>query len=104
MAQQKSYEIRISVLDGCLNYDHPKCHARRNEEIVWTCKDGPFAIQFFGISPVESPDAQSVGLSPVKNKVRYNAAGGTYSYACAVCADNQVYLDASCPVIIIDYP
>jgi hypothetical protein len=101
----KDHYIEISVSStGTINYDFPKCHARREDSITWTCKQGPFAIQFLGVSPVETADARSQGRNPVSRKVRTNVDGGTYPYGCAVCVDDQVYLDASCPVIIIDYP
>ena len=106
MARSVRQEITISVNKqrGFLSYDPPNCHARKSDEIVWKCSDGPFAIQFFGISPIQTAEARSLGPKQVRIKVRSNAHAGTYSYACSVYAGEKVYLDASCPVIIIDYP
>jgi hypothetical protein len=101
----KSHEIKIMVdaSNGNIIYDPPKCRAHRGESIVWECEQ-PFAIQFFGVSPVETVDAQSDIHNQARRSVRMETLPASYPYACAVYADNRVYLDASCPVIIIDYP
>jgi hypothetical protein len=61
-----------------------------------------FAIQFIGISPLtkayfRSGDSESI-------QVRSSAEPGSYSYAIAVTDDKfNIYLDATCPGIIIDW-
>lgn len=105
MASGKEKPVRISVSNGTIHYDHPKRDAHRGDVIAWSCDDGPFAIQFLGISPVETAEARSEGRGQVvKRPVRADAEAGTYLYACAVCVGDQVYIDANCPAIIIDYP
>lgn len=105
MEESKTRAVRIEVLDGVFKYTPLKCHARRGENIVWICDDGPFAVQFFAISPLETAYAQSGDTNgQVGSRVLPEALTGTYEYACAVFVNGRVCLDASCPSIIIDWP
>lgn len=103
MEDTKIRTVRIEVRNETINYYPHKCHARRGDIIAWKCADGPFAIQFFGVSPIDTVEAQSEN-NEVNKPVRQEIQVASYPYALAVYANNKVYLDASCPAIIIDYP
>jgi hypothetical protein len=99
----ESIEITVTA-QGNITFNPTTWHEIRGNTICWTCGQGPFAIQFLGISPLNKADDRSHRDEPQKLclKVRADAQSGVYPYACAVCADGQVYMDASCPAIIID--
>lgn len=104
MDKQNTDGISISVSDGLIVFTPSKYRAQPGESVSWTCAEGPFAVQFFGISPLETCDAQSERGNQAHGSVRRDAVAGIYPYACAVFADGRVYLDANCPAIIIDQP
>ncbi len=98
--------VEILVVNGQMTYHPALIHALREDTITWTCHNGPFAIQFPGMSPLQGADFQSDNPSnpSLEVAVRANAQSATYSYACAVFdnATQKVYMDAACPAIIID--
>ncbi len=102
-------EVRITVdpLSGDITYRPAVLHGRRVDVVRWTCESGSFAIQFAGLTPFESADDRSGGDKVarewvIEKQVRDNASPGVYRYVFAVCADGRVFVDAGCPVIIID--
>ena len=102
-------EVRITVdpLSGDITYRPAVLHGRRVDVVRWTCESGPFAIQFAGLTPFESADDRSGGDKGarewvIEKPVRGDASPGGYRYVCAVCADGRAFVDAGCPVIIID--
>ena len=97
----KSVLIEIDAASDNLKYTPAQLRAWRNDDIDWQC-GYPFAIQFTGASPCVAAGYQSGGPQAARGKVRADAQPGTYPYACAVYANDKVYLDAACPVIIID--
>jgi hypothetical protein len=90
--------IHIALEGNELVYHPPLLHAGKGSSIEWIC-DAPFVIQFKGISPLERSEFRS---GDTRIPVRPDAAPGPYEYAVAVYAEGRVYLDASCPAIIID--
>ena len=93
--------IEIERNSGNMIYSPALLRVRREDEIVWEC-DSPFAIQFTGASPCVGADYRSGANQEDKRRVRTDAQPGAYPYACAVYAYSQVYMDAACPVIIIE--
>ena len=98
-------QVHIGVEAGEIKYSAGLLHANPGDTIRWSSKQGPFAIEFAGISPVsfggrrsQSGDRghQLVGV------VRKLAQPGVYRYACALSVNDEIYLDAGCPEIIID--
>ncbi len=104
MSSPKPPIVDISIKDGAVVCDPPRCRARRNDVIVWRCEAGHFAIEFFDGTPLDTVDAHSDARHQAHRTVRADAAPDIYRYACAVCVDGRVYLDACCPSIIIDHP
>lgn len=102
----ENHTIEIFAKNNRIDYSEEQCHVKRGDEITWTCADGPFAVQFLKDSPVTTLAARSQGKAPVKKAVGPAVRADTYSYACSVFVEkeNQVYLDARCPAIIVDYP
>jgi hypothetical protein len=100
-------EINVDRATGVITYNDPARRARRREEIRWKCQAGPFALQFTGETPVEFQGNRSTRRNgaeahELKGTIKENAAPGVYQYGCSVYAGEEVYLDARCPVIIID--
>ncbi len=100
-------EIEVDCETGVINYSNPAARAHKRDVIQWKCEDGPFAIEFTGATPIAFQGARSkgrkrAGAHVVRAVVKSDAAAGIYQYACSVCAGEKVYLDARCPVIIID--
>jgi len=107
MENQMAKEVHIVVdpSSGDISYKPAVLHGRRRDAIRWTCESGPFAIQFAGQTPLASADGRSDpgrGEWVVEKEVREDASPGGYRYVCAVYADGRVFIDAGCPVIIID--
>lgn len=100
----KFIEIDVNQAAGVITYTDPATHANKQDVIEWKCQDGPFALQFKGATPVEFQGSHSTsngaGAHVLRGKVEGNK--GVYPYACAVYAHGEMYLDARCPVIIID--
>jgi len=95
----KAIKIGIDV-NGELAYQPPHLHAKHGDAVTWTCDDSLiFAIQFLVTSPLTVAEFRR---GDPASPVRTEAAPGSYSYAVAVSDGKRVYLDASCPVIIID--
>lgn len=100
-------EVEIDRDTHVITYRKQAAQAHRRDVIEWKCKAGPFAIQFTGATPTgfqskrstRSSEADTYTLTGV---VRKNAEPKVYPYGCAVYAGGKVYLDARCPVIIID--
>ncbi|NLV29777.1 MAG: hypothetical protein GXY47_01370 [Acidobacteria bacterium] len=104
MGKRNTEGISISVSGGLIVFTPSKYRAHPGGSVSWNCAEGPFAVQFFGVSPLETCDAQSEAGNQASRAVRRDAVAGTYPYACAVFAEGRVYLDANCPAIIIDQP
>jgi hypothetical protein len=105
--ESRCIEIKVDRKTGLITYTDPARRAHRREEIQWKCHDGPFALQFTGETPVEFQGSRSTRRKgaeahELKGTIKENAAPGVYQYGCSVYADGEVYLDARCPVIIID--
>jgi len=78
-------------------------HVQPNWEIVFRSKNGePFAVQSKGVSPLEQADIPGIHGSP-RVRVRGDAEPGVYSFACALYANNRIYMDAACPAVIVDW-
>ena len=78
-------------------------HVHRNTQVTFSSASRePFAVQSKGKSPLMKADFRSAG-GPVTIQVRENATPGVYSFACAVVAHGQVYLDAPSPAMISDW-
>ncbi len=94
--------VTIGIAGGELTYDYPNRRLTMADSISWICPNRFFAIQFFGISPLDVGEIQAFNQTQ-QVSVRAGAAPGSYTYACAVYDDGtkQVYLDAACPAIII---
>lgn len=99
MAERK---IDVTVRGDHIRYSDDALHATKNDTITWECSEGSLAIQFLGVSPLHAANLRSAGKNPLPAPVRMDAQPGNYSYACAVCFNDHVYLDAACPAIIID--
>ena len=96
--------ISISSASGEIAYSSEEQHVYKGYSVTWKC-ESPFAVEFIEEDPLEQTDRRSApkGTShEVGAKVRGDARPGKYKYACAVFSEEQVYLDAACPVIIID--
>ncbi len=91
--------VDIAIVNGELQYRPAVFHVVRGDLITWTCGSGAFVIQFTGISPLERSEFRP---NDPPLPVRMEAAPGAYPYAVAVCAEGKVYLDAACPIIIVD--
>jgi hypothetical protein len=88
--------------NGKLEYDKDPFHAKRGQQIAWACVY-PCAIQFRGETPLdEGGSPHPVNNKLMKGTVKKDAKLVAYDYACAVYANDRVYLDAACPAIIID--
>jgi len=104
--RKKAVNIGVDPATGAITYIKPVTHAKKRETIEWASND-PFAIQFTGVTPVQFQRRRSRYVrASRKHKltgvVKGTAEEGAYPYACAVFAEGIVYLDARCPVIIID--
>jgi hypothetical protein len=109
MENQMLREVRVTVdpRSGDITYHPAVLHGRQVDAIRWTCESGPFAIQFAERTPFASADDRSDPERGergwvIEKKVRGDASPGGYRYVCAVCAEGRVFVDAGCPVIIID--
>ena len=91
--------VDIAIVNGELQYHPAVLHVVHGDSIAWSCGSGAFVIQFTGISPLEGAEFRPHD-PPLP--VRMEAASGTYPYAVAVYADGIVYVDAACPIIIVD--
>jgi len=111
--EQTEKKVILGIKNGNLTCDPAVLHAGRNEAITFESQNGePFSIQAKGISPLDKADLRSRNASvtrkanivsaKVKVNVRERAEPGVYSFACAVYSDEQIYMDASCPSIIIE--
>jgi len=101
----KSIEIKVNATAGVITYSEPKAHVKKHDKIQWESQAGPFAIQFTGATPIEYQGNHSTVSNGTGGHVLTGQVGGDkgdYLYACSVYADGKVYLDARCPVIIID--
>ena len=96
-------DINIDIgNNGKIVYDHQEFTGERGKKVTWACKY-PYAIQFRHTSAINEgsrPVKESNGV--MKGTVKMDIKSGTYTYACALYADGNVYLDAACPAIIID--
>jgi plastocyanin len=102
----KRVHIRVEAETQEINYSAALLRAKPGDTIQWWSNDGPFAIQFAGISPVSFGGGRSRAVKAdyfeLEGIVREGAQPGAYRYACALSADGKVHLDAGCPEIIID--
>ena len=100
----KFIAINVDQATGVITYSDPAPHANKLDVIEWKCQDGPFVLQFKGATAVDFQGSHSTsnqaGAHVLRGKVQGNK--GVYPYACAVYAHGEMYLDARCPVIIID--
>ena len=95
--------IEIEVNAGAIEYSKKFIHVKQGDTLDWTCNQGPFAIQFIGKSPFRRANFKfKKGRAQPSKTVRQNAEADLYRYAVAIYANEQVYLDAECPAIIID--
>ena len=99
-------------------------HVTRNANIEFSSQMGEaFAIQAKGVSPLVKADIRSVPSSPIDPSspkarasvapisvhrpitvaVRADVEPGVYSFACALYANEQIYMDAACPAVIVDW-
>jgi plastocyanin len=94
--------VEILVEGGRMTYSPSFIRAFSGDQITWICNRGPFAIQFLGISPFPYTDYQGSPTQSVRDTIAVQQTG-TYSYACAVYdpETQEVYMDATCPAIII---
>ena len=104
--RNRAVNIGVNLATGAITYSEPVKHAKKKQTIEWASED-PFAIQFTGDTPVRfqrrrSRHGRASSQHKVTGVVKDNAEPGVYQYACAVFANGTVYLDARCPVIIID--
>ncbi len=108
--------IKVSVSYGKLNFTYQPSvlHACAGDTVVWTCVDGPFAVEFKRDTP--GPNVGTHG-SQVGNhwessqfQIRQGARGH-YHYAVAVALTSgsveqemqgRVAMDAACPEIIVN--
>jgi hypothetical protein len=97
----KMLQVIVDVADGDLTCTPAVLHAHAGDAIGFHANGKPFAIQSKGVSPLTAAEIRSPGAVANLN-VRPDATSGAYSFACAVYADGQIYIDASCPSIIID--
>jgi hypothetical protein len=84
--------------------------------VHWYSFDGPFTITALGTSPFEKVRIQSTkqtvqmpGQVPTTltvyvatATVQKGTSRGTYRYAIALFADSKLYVDPSCPPIIVE--
>jgi plastocyanin len=102
---QVTRHVQITVDAGEISYSAALLRAHPGDTIQWWSNQGPFAIQFAGISPMLFGGRRShlpeEGRYHLQGIVR-DALPGAYRYACALVVDNEVHLDAGCPEIIID--
>jgi hypothetical protein len=88
--------------NGKLAYDNENYRAKHGQILTWG-SEFPFTIQFRDKSPLdEGGNPHHENNKRMHGTVKKNAGPGTYTYACAVYANDRVYLDAACPAIIID--
>ena len=104
----KEIVIGVDSETGDIHYSRSVMHAQKGEEIEWISSNGPFAVQFTGVSPLNQVGRRAVrnearGLWVVRGEVRTEAAPAAYPYVCAVYTDGRVFVDAGCPEIIIDW-
>jgi len=104
---RRPIEIKVDLKTGVITYSESAARAKRKDEIHWVCQAGPFALQFTGATPVDFQGGRSTGSHrggpyELTGQVPEDAASGVYQYGCSVYAGETLYLDARCPVIIID--
>ncbi|HBY61678.1 MAG TPA: hypothetical protein DEH78_17795 [Solibacterales bacterium] len=85
--------ITIRLVNGDVIVTPPKVKAKRGETVEWVCDDGPFAIQFDGISPMRSIAFRGPARSPQGSAVREDAQIGTYKYTVALSVDGAIYIE-----------
>ncbi len=101
----REVHIRVEADTQEINYSAALLRAKPGDTIRWWSNQGPFAIQFAGISPVPFGGRRSLAqrdIFELEGIVRRTAQPGAYRYACALWVDGKVHLDAGCPEIIID--
>lgn len=104
--EPREVEIKVEAGTHEINYSAALLHAKPGDAIWWWSNQGPFAIQFAGISPVLFGGRRSLAVKDnyfkLEGIVRESAQPGVYRYACALSVHGEVHLDAGCPEIIID--
>jgi plastocyanin len=121
-SQTRAVQIAVDPSTGDMAYQPGLLHANGGDQIIWTC-DGAtsISIQFKGISPMKG--LQDVGLEDIKTGIRCfrerkdlkadkkalrgtiqdSVPPGVYPYVvCVVDVYGKVYLDASCPSVVVD--
>ena len=110
------YKVEIRVQDdrrtpgyGSMSYTWSALHAAPGDTVVWISRQGPFKIVFLERSPFAgnrhsvSSRESAEGFTTETVTVGQDAdVFGTYYYAVAVAAKNDIFLDAACPSVVIE--
>ncbi len=109
MLENKPIDVEITVLgEGNFNYGYSLLRIAPDQPVRWVSKSGPFVISFGRESPFEKVDYRGVpdretGLAVTEAAVVRNGNRiGSFKYYVAVCVGEKVYIDAQCPVIVVE--
>jgi hypothetical protein len=99
-------DIRIKIEvkpNGDFSNDHAVCHATEGDRITWYV-NGNWAVLFTGGTPLNSVSfsGHAQEASYGKDSVVRSGAKGIYHYAVSVAIGKDVFLDAGCPIIVIN--
>ena len=103
----KTHVVSIRVNeDGDFCYDPSVKNIKRGQSVTWTSTQGPFALSFRSRTPVsqihlQSKKAGSANAWSITSRPAKVSEPGHFHYAVALCMDGKVYLDASCPEIVV---
>ena len=103
----KAHVVSIRVNeDGDFCYDPSVKNIKRGHSVTWTSTQGPFALSFKRKTPVsqlhlQARKAKGSESWSVTSRPAKVSEPGHFHYAVALCVDGKVFLDASCPEIIV---
>jgi plastocyanin len=99
------HTIQIEVFDGrgSMTYTPSMLRVAPDDTVTWCCPSGHFAIMFKDGSPfTEGMDAFSSRETPSSPKRVAKGIKGQFHYAVAIFDGSRIFMDAGCPMILVN--
>ncbi len=107
-AEPKIVRIEVDTKSRNMTYTPSVLHATGDDRVQWLCASGNFTLAFADDTPFDKVQIRGSRRAHSRGEHIYTAeerikddAHGVYPYSVAVAVDGEVFLDAHCPIIII---
>lgn len=108
-SEPKLVRIEVDTKTRNMTYTPSVLHATPGDRVSWFCTGGNFTLAFAERTPFDKVQIRGSRRAHSRGEHAFSAeerikegVRGVYPYAVAVAIDGEVFLDASCPIIIIE--